>query len=103
MLDPELVRRLIWLHKTGETYLEYFNLMAWTRSLAPGTKRPKPQRGPCPIKRIPRDLEIVKAVKELRGQGFSFRKAYKEIATILNLTDKAIEKIFRSRKAKYLE
>ncbi len=104
-LDPELVQRLIWLHTTSETYLEYFNLMAWARRLAPGTKRPKPQRGPCPIKRIPRDREIVKTVKELQAQGLSLRKAYKKIAAIdgLTITHKAVEKIFRSRKAKYLE
>ena len=103
MLDPELIRRLRWYHNTDETYSQYFNLMAWDGSLVPGTKRPQPRRGPCPIKRIPRNRQIVKAVKELQAQGLSLRKSYKQIASILNLSDKAIEKIFRSRKAKYLE
>ena len=66
----------------------------------PGTKRPKPRRGPCPFQRILRNDRIVKAVWQLQAQGLSLRKAYKKIAAIegLTITDKAVEKAFRARR-----
>ena len=63
----------------ARTYLEQFDQDARAGMHPPGTKRPKPRVAPCPVKLMPRNDYIVRAVELLRARGRTLREAYREI------------------------
>ena len=112
-LDPKVAWTIRYLHRQEDvviefqgqpdiripfarTYLEQFDQDARAGMHPPGTKRPKPRRGPCRIKHIPRDNLICDAVDELMRDGLSERAACGVVAKAVHLSPDTIRTAVRN-------
>lgn len=99
----ELVWCVVYTHRRGETYAQQWEEDHRAGMHAPGTRRPRPRRGRCPIQLMPRNDYIVEAVDRMRADGVPLPVPFERLSEMLKrygvrLGDKAIDEIYFRRR-----